>query len=342
MDEHGVARTEQAGWRLAVLQRFAGICTESVAERELLEDVTTALVWALDAAGAATWLTVPVAPGLFGAAARQGLSSLAAPDLLELRELGAAGPRLLAGEIVLARSPGEISTTFASLALAMLERGLEAAVAVPFRHAGECAGLGLAGFERPWPGDALAVADLHLAGALTGQALAGIAARERLRRLATHDTLTGLPNRHRLTERLDEALLRAGRTLAPVSVVFVDLVDFDATVARLGPAGREAVLVETAQRIVHAVRDVDFVAHLGAEEFVVVCEDSEPDAATTVAGRIQSAMARPMRVLGQRLKVGVRLETAVHHTGTGSVDAPWLLGEADRAEYAAGDRFAAH
>ncbi len=97
-------------------------------------------------------------------------------------------------------------------------------------------------------------------------------AEERMRHLATHDSLTGLPNRTALAEELDRALARHDRTGGGLGVLFCDLDGFKSVNDQRGHAGGDQVLVEIARRLRSAVREVDYVARLGGDEFVVLCE----------------------------------------------------------------------
>lgn len=323
--------THEVERRVRLLERIIVVCARAADARGLVTEVGDTLATGLGATGVATWLDVRVAPGTFGLVSRAGLPVAAAPDLVDVHHLGQAGRTVLSGEVVAARSPREVSRRYAGSPTALLRAGHQAVVTVPFVHEEDCLGIVLLCFAEPWTSGEPGLRDLHSAGILTGQSIARLLLQDRLRRLATHDTLTGLPNRTHLIDRLEQALARSARTLAPVSIVFVDLEDFSAVNDRWGRAVGDVVLQQAAQRISVAVRDIDFVARLGADEFVVLCEDSDPDAAAAVAARIVRGMAVPVPVDGQRVRVRANLGTVVHHASTTPTDAEWLLSEADRA-----------
>ncbi len=111
---------------------------------------------------------------------------------------------------------------------------------------------------------------------------------------ATHDALTGLPNRTVLVDRLQHALVLAERSGSWPSVLFLDLDHFKAVNDQLGHRTGDRLLVEAARRISDATRAVDTVARVGGDEFVVLCEALErPDIAELVAARILRSLEAP-------------------------------------------------
>src|SRR3954454_10269016 len=122
------------------------------------------------------------------------------------------------------------------------------------------------------------------------------------------DDLTGLANRRLLLDRLDGALA-AGRR---VGLLFLDLDDFKLVNDGFGHAAGDAVLIEVARRLSHAVRLLDIVARLGGDEFAVLCEDVvEEQDLLNVAARLQRVLAEPVEVAGRprqvRASIGCRL-----------------------------------
>ncbi|OYU42759.1 MAG: diguanylate cyclase, partial [Burkholderiales bacterium PBB4] len=93
-----------------------------------------------------------------------------------------------------------------------------------------------------------------------------------IHRLAYYDTLTGLPNRHLLLERMRNAVVECGRTGQHGAVMFLDLDHFKALNDSLGHAAGDALLQEVATRLRHAVREGDSVARMGGDEFLVLLE----------------------------------------------------------------------
>ena len=151
---------------------------------------------------------------------------------------------------------------------------------------------------------------------------------DELRRAALHDTLTGLPNRALLLDRLQHALASETRGTA---VLFVDLDRFKIVNDARGHAAGDHLLVEVAARLRGSARPADTVARFGGDEFLVVCEDVDERAARGVAAGLLSSLDQPFRVAGGEAaltaSIGVALSPAV------SADA--LLRQADTAMYAA-------
>ncbi len=151
--------------------------------------------------------------------------------------------------------------------------------------------------------------------------------------LATHDPLTGLPNRSLLNDRLHHATARAIRTRRPFAVLFLDLDRFKEINDTLGHEVGDEVLRQVANRLVDAVRPGDTVARLGGDEFVVVVEDLlVTDTIELVVERVQSSFDPPFPVAGRDLRVGVSLGVLVTSEGG---DPRALLRDADTAMYTA-------
>ena len=166
----------------------------------------------------------------------------------------------------------------------------------------------------------------------TSAALA--AAEERMRYLATHDSLTGLPNRPALNDELERAARRHDRADTDLHVLFCDLDGFKPVNDRLGHAGGDAVLVEVARRLRAAVRGADFVARLGGDEFVVLCETSAADGRLVheLIDRLDDQVRQPIVVGGQSVTVGVSVGVSTAAAG-GAADPDALLTAADEAMY---------
>ncbi|MCB1560069.1 MAG: EAL domain-containing protein [Xanthomonadales bacterium] len=125
-------------------------------------------------------------------------------------------------------------------------------------------------------------------------------AEQELRYLANYDTLTGLPNRTLLSERLARAVVRARRQDARVAVLFLDLDRFKDVNDSLGHAAGDRILKAAAARLLTTVRETDTVARLGGDEFTVVLEDIEhPDVAEHVARKIIAAFGQPLELDGR-------------------------------------------
>ncbi|MFP3905833.1 MAG: diguanylate cyclase domain-containing protein [Acidimicrobiales bacterium] len=139
------------------------------------------------------------------------------------------------------------------------------------------------------------------------------AVRDRLAHAATHDDLTGLPNRMLLHERLDLALSNAAFRDVGVGVVFVDLDDFGLINDSYGHSAGDAALVEVGNRLSAAVRDSDVVARYGGDEFVLVASGLDRRALARLVDRIGWLMRTPVSldVGSQPRPVEVRLSLSV-------------------------------
>jgi diguanylate cyclase (GGDEF)-like protein len=156
-----------------------------------------------------------------------------------------------------------------------------------------------------------------------------------LTRRASHDSLTGLPNRDSLTQRLTASFSPGSdRRASHEGVLFVDIDDFKDVNDSLGHEQGDALLIQLAARLSNCVRSQDLVARLGGDEFaVVVIEEEGGTTAIGVAERILDSLREPFIVNGARLPVSVSIGVAQRHSGT--QDAAELLRQADFAMYMA-------
>ncbi|WP_324278098.1 putative bifunctional diguanylate cyclase/phosphodiesterase [Blastococcus brunescens] len=147
---------------------------------------------------------------------------------------------------------------------------------------------------------------------------------------ANHDPLTGLPNRTLLAQYVADRFHVGTSGLA---CLFLDLDNFKVVNDSLGHTAGDELLVEVAARLGATVRPGDLVARFGGDEFVVVCENVDEEAAVALAGRVSEALARPMRLGGVDIRpyasVGVTVQTAEH------VLAEELIRDCDIAMYQA-------
>lgn len=158
-------------------------------------------------------------------------------------------------------------------------------------------------------------------------------AEEELTRRATHDTLTGLPNRALIRERLNNALLRSRRSGLSVALLFVDLDGFKLINDTHGHEAGDELLKTVASRLIEQVRPGDTVARLSGDEFVVLCEQVEqPISMSVLAPRINDVLRQPFVFKGADLFVTGSIGVAIGNGSTHSVDD--LMRYADTAMYA--------
>ncbi|MFO1075177.1 MAG: EAL domain-containing protein [Geminicoccaceae bacterium] len=159
-------------------------------------------------------------------------------------------------------------------------------------------------------------------------------AEERMRHLADHDALTGLPNRRRFQDRLARAISRSRRRGEGIALLLMDLDDFKGVNDACGHDTGDALLCEVARRLRIDRRDEDTVARFGGDEFALVLEGMhDPLHSSRVAARIMAELRRPFSFRGQDLHPSGSIGIAVY-PGDAS-DAAELLKHADLALYRA-------
>lgn len=155
-----------------------------------------------------------------------------------------------------------------------------------------------------------------------------------LSKLARTDTLTGLPNRRLLHEKLQETMHRVQRTKRPVAVMFMDVDHFKSINDSLGHDIGDDVLREFGARLKRATRQVDFVARLGGDEFMVIAEEQvSHDSATGLARKITESVSADFEIKGHRLNVTTSIGIVLYEGLILELDA--LIRQADQAMYQA-------
>lgn len=156
--------------------------------------------------------------------------------------------------------------------------------------------------------------------------------RERERKLAYHDILTGLPNRQLFYDRLSMALAHAYRHLGKVSLFFLDLDGFKGINDNLGHDVGDMLLQETAERLKQCVRDTDTVARLGGDEFTVILNgiSDEKDAAL-VADKIIKSINKVFLLSGHEVHVSTSIGISLYPSDGTTVNE--LIKKADTAMY---------
>lgn len=161
-------------------------------------------------------------------------------------------------------------------------------------------------------------------------------AEERIWHLAYHDTLTGLPNRMLLQDRLSRALSYAQRRQGRVGILFIDLDRFKTVNDSLGHGMGDRLLQAVAERLLTTVRSGDTVARRGGDEFVLVLpEIADAGGAIEVAGHILESLSSPFKLDKQVLYATPSIGISIYPEDGEDVDT--LLKHADIAMYAAKD-----
>lgn len=157
-------------------------------------------------------------------------------------------------------------------------------------------------------------------------------AEEELTRRATHDTLTGLPNRALIRERVANALQRSRRGGLSVALLFVDLDGFKLINDTHGHETGDAVLKTVASRLIEQVRPGDTVGRLAGDEFVVLCEQVEqPTSMSVLAERLNDSLRAAIHLDEQTLFISASIGIAIGGASTHGADD--LLRQADTAMY---------
>ncbi|HXR19363.1 MAG TPA: EAL domain-containing protein [Steroidobacteraceae bacterium] len=160
------------------------------------------------------------------------------------------------------------------------------------------------------------------------------AANRQLRHLATHDVLTGLPNRALLEDRVTQAIAHAERDGRSFALLVCDLDRFKLINDSLGHRAGDELLREVARRLSAAVRSGDTAARFGGDEFVLVCNSIESaDGATSLAARAIEALESPVQIAGIDVHSSLSIGIAIYPADGGSLEK--LMAHADAAMYAA-------
>jgi diguanylate cyclase (GGDEF)-like protein/PAS domain S-box-containing protein len=162
-------------------------------------------------------------------------------------------------------------------------------------------------------------------------------AEERMVHLAHHDTLTGLPNRSLLTDRLEMTIAQAQRNGGSLLVAFIDLDGFKLVNDGLGHNAGDELLKVVAERMSGCLRAADTVGRFGGDEFVLLLTEpgSGVDAAP-VLERVREAVLQSISLCGQEVQVSCSIGVAVYPND--GKDAETLLMNADAAMYRAKDK----
>ena len=189
--------------------------------------------------------------------------------------------------------------------------------------------------SRKWENDRL-VRDqmLRLEEVITTRTRGLEAANQQLRHLATHDPLTGLPNRVLLDDRLHQAIAHADRDMRAFAVLVCDLDRFKLINDSLGHRAGDELLQEVARRLSTVVRTADTVARFGGDEFVLIGTSiADADDAAGLASRVMEVLQAPVRIAAIDIHTSPSIGIAMYPDDGTTTQA--LLARADAAMYSA-------
>lgn len=159
-------------------------------------------------------------------------------------------------------------------------------------------------------------------------------ASEKLRHNASHDALTGLPNRALMHDRLDQAIAKASRENMGLSVLFIDLDGFKPVNDTYGHLAGDQLLQGVASRLRSCIRESDTVARLGGDEFVILSLDATtPESGLVVAEKVLDVLRVPFELDSCTARIGASIGIALYPLNGGTSES--VLEAADQAMYAA-------
>ena len=156
---------------------------------------------------------------------------------------------------------------------------------------------------------------------------------EDLKHLAVHDPLTGLPNRTLILDRIQQGILNARRNHNNMALIMIDLDHFKEVNDTLGHPVGDGLLIGVGQSFQTVLRKPDTLGRLGGDEFAVVLPQADRDAALIVAGKLQSALQKPVQVDDSSFSIGASMGIALYPDH--GADPSALLKCADVAMYVA-------
>jgi len=155
---------------------------------------------------------------------------------------------------------------------------------------------------------------------------------ELIKHMAYHDTLTGLPNRLLLYDRLTKALEYSQRYSKMLSICFLDLDGFKTINDIFGHDTGDLLLKQVSERLKMSVRKSDTIARLGGDEFIIMLQDiSDPEDAEITAGKIVNELAKSFVTGGQELSITVSVGVSLYPSD--GTDIETLMKKADTAMY---------
>jgi diguanylate cyclase (GGDEF)-like protein len=189
--------------------------------------------------------------------------------------------------------------------------------------------------SRKWENDKLVKEHvLRLEEVITTRTRGLEAANQQLRHLATHDALTGLPNRVLLDDRLQQAMAHADRDMRSFALLVCDLDRFKLINDSLGHRAGDELLQEVARRLLTVVRAADTVARFGGDEFVLIATSiGDAEDAEALAARVMDVLHAPVRIAAIDIHTSPSIGIAMYPDDGVTMQA--LLAHADAAMYSA-------
>jgi diguanylate cyclase (GGDEF)-like protein len=219
--------------------------------------------------------------------------------------------------------------------------GMEAYVGIPLSDSKDKPlGVLFAMFRRPLDNPEFSKSVMHIFAARTSAEIERLRNEGRIKHMAYYDSLTGLPNRELVIDRLNQALAHAIRSETCVAIMLLDLDQFKAINDSLGHPVGDKLLSEVAQRLQDSIRDEDTVARLGGDEFVILLTDigNREDAlthSTRIADKIHNELSPSYFIEGHNLIVTPSIGIALYPDDGDTAEA--LIKHADTAMYQAKD-----
>ncbi|MCB1857540.1 MAG: diguanylate cyclase [Gammaproteobacteria bacterium] len=159
-------------------------------------------------------------------------------------------------------------------------------------------------------------------------------AEENLKHLAHHDSLTNLPNRLLLDDRINQAIERARRTKSKIAILFLDLDHFKHVNDSLGHSIGDELLLKVSWRLRGCVREIDTVSRLGGDEFIVVMEQvAHIGDINKMANKLRASIGETFQIQGHSLTIGTSIGISIYPQDGDQVES--LLKNADKAMYQA-------
>ncbi|VAW65834.1 Sensory box/GGDEF family protein [hydrothermal vent metagenome] len=162
-------------------------------------------------------------------------------------------------------------------------------------------------------------------------------AERKIRHIAYHDSLTGLPNRMLFMDRIDQAISRAEREQGQFALLYIDIDHFKVINDSMGHAAGDQLLNTVSERLRHVLRKSDTVARLGGDEFTVIIEGlQEAEWVITVANNILETLLEPVKINSQEVHISGSIGIALYPQDGENFGT--LLKHADTAMYKAKDK----